>query len=76
MEIPQTGTMDYQRIWLAGLCKGGDTWTGELLTSLTANFNKAKVPKMEDRWITLSSIDDPNNDETSQCTQGAKPIYC
>ena len=33
-EIPQTSTVDYQRISLAGLCKNRDTRTDELPVSL------------------------------------------
>ena len=34
VQIPWEGKMDFQQLWLIGLYKGGDTWTGELLISL------------------------------------------
>ena len=41
------GHMDFQWIWFVGMCKGGDTWTGELSTILNDESEQGEGIKIE-----------------------------
>ena len=43
---------------------------------LLANFNKVRVPEMEDRRNFFTSINGLNSGETFWCAQGTNPVPC